>query len=82
MASNSNRPAITGGFGDFGTKAETGATPAIELKAGDNVVHSRFGEGMVTDCLPVNGDHEVTVSFGQGVGVKRLLLSLAPLEKI
>jgi len=56
--------------------------PALELKAGDSVIHARFGEGVVTDCLPANGDHEVTVSFQGETGVKKLLLSLAPLEKI
>jgi DNA helicase-2/ATP-dependent DNA helicase PcrA len=55
---------------------------AVDLKAGDRVIHSRFGEGTVTECLASNGDHEITIEFKEGVGVKRLLLSLAPLEKI
>lgn len=54
----------------------------IELKTGDNVIHSRFGEGVVIECFSINGDHEVTVSFNERIGVKKLLLSLAPLEKI
>jgi len=33
------------------------------------------------NCLPTRDDHEVTVAFEQA-GVKKLLLSLAPLEKI
>jgi len=55
---------------------------SLELNIGDNVVHSRFGEGVVLECLSINGDHEVTVSFNERIGVKKLLLSLAPLEKI
>ena len=52
-----------------------------ELKAGDWVRHSKFGDGTVVDCLPDRGDRVVTVSFAEA-GVKKLLLSLAPLEKI
>jgi len=33
-------------------------------------------------CDLVAGDYEITVEFSDGVGVKRLLLSFAPLEKI
>ena len=53
----------------------------LELKVGDWVHHSKFGDGIVMDCLPSSGDHEVSVVFEQ-FGIKKLLLSLAPLEKI
>ena len=49
---------------------------------GDLVRHSTFGEGVVMECLAASGDHEVTVHFKGEVGIKRLLLSFAPLEKI
>ena len=39
--------------------------------------YASFGEGVVTVS-----DTEVTVEFEGGVGVKRLLLSFAPLEKL
>ena len=52
------------------------------LKIGDLVRHSSFGEGVVTDFVASAGDHEVTIQFRGDVGVKRLLLSFAPLEKI
>ena len=52
------------------------------LGIGDLVRHSSFGEGVVTDFVASAGDHEVTIQFRDGVGVKRLLLSFAPLEKI
>jgi len=53
----------------------------LELKVGDWVHHSKFGDGVVTDCIPDRGDRVVTVAFKE-VGVKKLLLSLAKLEKI
>jgi DNA helicase-2/ATP-dependent DNA helicase PcrA len=53
-----------------------------ELKAGNHIHHTRFGEGVVISCLATNNDHEVTVAFRGEVGIKKLLLSLAPLEKM
>ena len=50
------------------------------FKAGDRVQHTVFGEGVVVACAPAPGDHEVTVAFRGSAGVKRLLLSFAPLE--
>ena len=52
-----------------------------ELIVGDYVYHNKFGSGIVVDCFPIRGDHEITVSF-ERVGVKKLLFSLAPLRKI
>jgi DNA helicase-2/ATP-dependent DNA helicase PcrA len=49
---------------------------------GELVRHSVFGEGVVMDCVETLGDHEVTVHFEGDVGVKRLLLSFARLEKV
>jgi len=53
----------------------------LDLKVDDWVHHSKFGDGIVMDCLPDKGDQVVTVAFKEA-GVKKLLLSLAPLEKI
>jgi DNA helicase-2/ATP-dependent DNA helicase PcrA len=52
-----------------------------ELTAGDQVQHPQFGEGVVISCNPVRGDAEVVIAF-KGIGVKKLLLSLARLEKV
>ena len=52
------------------------------LRVGDLVRHRAFGEGIVTAYNPSSSDDEVTVEFAGGVGVKRLLLSFAPLEKL
>ena len=54
----------------------------LALNTGDRVRHKTFGEGIVTEAKPARGDTEVTVAFKDGHGVKRLLLSFAPLEKV
>jgi DNA helicase-2/ATP-dependent DNA helicase PcrA len=62
--------------GDAGT--ETPAEPAFA--PGERVVHGSFGEGVVVSCETLPGDQQVTVAF-EGLGVKRLLLSYAPLSR-
>ncbi len=52
-----------------------------DIKAGDRVKHAQFGEGTVVSCKPSNNDKEVVVAFPD-IGIKRLLLSFARLEKI
>ena len=52
------------------------------FKAGDKVNHSTFGEGEVVSCVASGEDQEVTVAFKGDAGLKRLLLSYAPLEKV
>ena len=56
-------------------------TSKLKLEVGDHVQHRIFGDGVVINCSPNKDDQELTVAF-EGVGVKRLLLSLAPIEKI
>jgi DNA helicase-2/ATP-dependent DNA helicase PcrA len=51
-----------------------------ELKSGDRVHHSQFGEGIIVSCNPRSGDNEIVVAFS-GVGIKKLLQSFAKLEK-
>jgi len=53
----------------------------LELKAGERVQHATFGEGLVVSCQSVRDDVEAVVVF-DGVGIKKLLLSFAKLEKI
>ena len=52
------------------------------LATGDKVRHATFGDGIVMETKPSGGDVEVTVVFKDGKGIKRLLLSFAPLEKV
>ena len=61
------------------TDAATTPTTVVP-KAGDHVSHSMFGDGIVVNCTPIKDDHEVIVAFGEGMGIKKLLLSLAPME--
>jgi DNA helicase-2/ATP-dependent DNA helicase PcrA len=49
----------------------------LDLKAGDRIQHTKFGEGIVAE---INGD-EVTATFA-GYGTKRLSLSFAPITKV
>ena len=58
----------------------TQSTPTYST--GDKVKHKAFGEGIVMSCEPSGADFEITVAFKDGGGVKRLLLSLARLEKV
>ena len=62
-------------------RAPTFTIDLPELKAGDQVRHSQFGQGVVVSCQSVKDDSEVVVAF-PGVGVKKLLLSFARLEKV
>src|SRR5688572_2906872 len=54
------------------------------FSAGERVRHAKFGEGIVINAATTaNGaDQEVTVAFKGEGGVKKLLLSFAPLEKV
>ena len=49
---------------------------------GDKVRHPTFGEGIVMSSEPSGADFQITVAFKEGGGVKRLLLSFAPLERV
>jgi DNA helicase-2/ATP-dependent DNA helicase PcrA len=62
-------------------KAPPSNPVTLELKAGDHVYHNQFGEGVVVNCKEIKDDSEVVIAF-VGIGVKKLLLSLANLEKL
>jgi DNA helicase II / ATP-dependent DNA helicase PcrA len=51
------------------------------LVAGDRVRHTKFGEGQVIGVKPSGPDKEVIVAF-EAAGVKKLLQSIARLEKV
>ena len=52
-----------------------------EYRVGDWVFHKKFGQGVVMDCFPDKNDLVITVAFEES-GPKRLLFSMAKLEKI
>ncbi|MHB8620532.1 MAG: ATP-dependent helicase [Chloroflexota bacterium] len=49
--------------------------------AGLKVRHATFGQGIVIRSDVINGDENVSVAF-EGVGVKKLSVAYAPLEKV
>jgi DNA helicase-2/ATP-dependent DNA helicase PcrA len=55
----------------------------VAFAAGDRVRHAKFGEGIVVSCEEQkDGDQLVIVAFKGEAGIKRLLLSFAPLEHL
>ncbi len=61
-----------------GTGASTGG---LTLRAGDDVRHNKFGEGVVVDVTGEGDKTEAVINF-PGVGQKVLLVAWAPLQKI
>ncbi len=61
-----------------GASADAPSEPAFA--PGERVAHGSFGEGVVISCELLPGDQQITVAF-EGRGVKRLLLSYAPLSR-
>ncbi len=59
---------------------QTDVEPAFG--AGDRVRHARFGDGIVVSCELYGADQKVTVAFKGEAGIKKLLLSYAPLERV
>jgi DNA helicase-2/ATP-dependent DNA helicase PcrA len=66
------------------SEGDDAPVPAIEPEfvAGDRVRHARFGDGIVVNCELYGADQKVTVAFKGEAGIKKLLLSYAPLERI
>jgi DNA helicase-2/ATP-dependent DNA helicase PcrA len=52
----------------------------LGIRVGDDVVHAKFGEGVVLEMIGAGDSAEVIVRF-PSVGEKRLLLSWSPLKK-
>ena len=67
---------------------DLGAEPApveeteASFAVGDRVRHEAFGSGIVVEAKASGDDMQVTVAFRDGHGIKRLLLGVAPLEKV
>ena len=68
------------------TNAETtkqAINNVTNLKTGDKINHSKFGEGIIVSSISsAAGDEEITVAFQGDIGIKKLLLGFAPIEKI
>ena len=63
-----------------GKSAFQDAEPALDIKTGDDVVHSKWGEGVVLEVVGAGADAEAVIRF-PSVGEKRLLVALAPIKK-
>ncbi|HVM39873.1 MAG TPA: DNA helicase PcrA [Acidimicrobiia bacterium] len=72
------------GDGDAGRTPSAPPVPsggaALGLKIGDDVVHDRFGEGVVIDLEGVGDKAEAVIRF-RDAGERRLLLAWAPLRR-
>ena len=68
--SRDSRPAV---------KRSMPAAPSFQT--GDEVQHKVFGKGVVIESEPAGDDEQVTVAFA-GVGLKRLMAGLSPMEKV
>ena len=62
------------------TPARTSGAEDLGLRSGDDVVHAKWGEGVVLEVLGSGDKAEAVVRF-PGMGEKRLLLAWAPLKK-
>ena len=62
------------------TPAKTTGAEALGLRVGDDVVHGKWGEGVVIDLSGEGDKTEITVRFPD-VGEKRLLLAWSPLKR-
>lgn len=68
------------GSGGFSRREAHPRRPTLELQTGDDVVHAKYGEGVVLGCSGSGDSAEVVVRF-PGLGEKRLLVGWAPLQK-
>ena len=64
------------------TRGRAEAKPIPNLTPGDRVAHDTFGLGRVISTTGVGERTQAEIDFGGDVGVKRLLLRYAPIEKL
>ncbi len=64
----------------FGVGARSASHDLLSLKVGDDIVHAKWGEGVVTGTRGSGDKTEITVRF-PSLGEKTLLLSLAPIKR-
>ena len=62
------------------TPARTKGAEGLGLRAGDDVVHGKWGEGVILEVVGQGEKAEAVVRF-PGIGEKRLLLAWAPLKR-
>lgn len=62
-------------------RADGNGLNIADFHNGDKVSHDKFGLGTVLDVEDKGRNSVITVDFGSS-GVKRLMLRLAPIEKL
>jgi DNA helicase II / ATP-dependent DNA helicase PcrA len=62
------------------TPAKTTGAETLGLQVGDEIVHSRYGEGTIVDLTGEGDKTSATVAF-PSVGEKKFLLAFTPLKK-
>jgi len=72
--------ALKSGAAPVGGGPSASRAAQSDLKIGDDVVHKKWGEGVILGLDGAGDKTEVVVNFSS-VGQKRLLLAWAPLEK-
>jgi DNA helicase-2/ATP-dependent DNA helicase PcrA len=95
LVEGSHRARSAGGSGSWGRDriVEAASRPAsavrpvrstgaerLGIRVGDDVVHGKFGEGVVLEIMGSGDSAEVIIRF-PSVGEKRLLLAWSPLKK-
>lgn len=65
----------------FGKAFKVEKAKGLEYQVGDQVIHIKFGHGVVLDIKDGGKDYEVTVCFDT-VGVKKMFASFAKLKKV
>lgn len=73
--------AVNYGFTANRTAAANKNTPAPDFRAGDQVVHKKFGKGFIISATALGNDQLLEVAF-DSCGTKKLMATAARLEKI
>ena len=64
----------------FGNSSQAGAKESVAWSIGDIAVHKKWGEGTVLEVSGSGNTQELKINFPE-VGLKKLLASVAPIEK-
>ena len=64
-----------------GSAASGNGLSISDFQIGDRITHDKFGLGTVVDLQDKGSKSVITVDFGSD-GVKRLMLAVAPIEKL
>ena len=63
-------------------KINSNKEPQIEFKDGDKINHPKFGNGIIISSEISGNDYKLTITFKDGVGIKKLMAGMSNLTKI